>query len=245
MMLEALRGLGYSTAAALADLIDNSITAQARTVHLGFLWAGPASAIRIVDDGNGMDAEELDQETKRKVVTHLPLLLIDDEADHASVDTGNQIFDEQAHPDQQHEPTAINRLVRRILHTFNRSAYVGYTATPFANIFIHDQGETREEGPDLFPSSFIINLAAHSNYVGPARVFGFHIGDVRETGLPLVREVTDYATGDGSQGWMPQKHKSTHLPRHDGQDILPPSLVEAIDGFFTVLCGALPARPGP
>ncbi len=177
-------------------------------------------------------ADAQDQETGRKVVTHLPLLLIDDEADHASVDTGHQIFDEDGRPDQQHEPTAINRLVRRILHTFHQSAYVGYTATPFANIFIHDQGETREEGPDLFPASFIINLAAPSNYVGPARVFGLRIGDVREAGLPLVREVTDYATGDGSRGWMPTRHKTGHLPRHDGQDVLPPSLIEAIDAFL-------------
>ncbi|MDG4552756.1 MAG: ATP-binding protein [Candidatus Competibacter sp.] len=60
-MLEALRGLGYSTATALADLIDNSIAARAETVHLRFLWAGPASAIHILDDGDGMDAGELDR----------------------------------------------------------------------------------------------------------------------------------------------------------------------------------------
>lgn len=60
-MLEALRGLGYSTATALADLIDNSIAAGAKTVHLRFLWAGLASAIHILDDGEGMDAGELDR----------------------------------------------------------------------------------------------------------------------------------------------------------------------------------------
>lgn len=60
-MLEALRGLGYSTATALADLIDNSIAAGAETVHLQFVWAGPASAIHILDDGEGMDAGELDR----------------------------------------------------------------------------------------------------------------------------------------------------------------------------------------
>ena len=173
-----------------------------------------------------------DQESGRKIVTHLPLLLIDDEADHASVDTGNQIFDEHGHPDPQHEPTAINRLVRQILHTFRRSAYVGYTATPFANIFIHRQGVTIEEGHDLFPAAFIINLAAPSNYVGPARVFGLRVGDLREDGLPLIREVTDYATGDGTQGWMPQRHKNGHNPLYQGQDSLPPSLVEAIDAFL-------------
>ncbi|MFZ1827257.1 MAG: Z1 domain-containing protein [Candidatus Competibacteraceae bacterium] len=177
-------------------------------------------------------ANTKDQETGRKIVTHLPLLLIDDEADHASVDTGNQIIDEQGHPDPQHEPTAINRLVRQILHTFSRSAYVGYTATPFANIFIHERGATTEEGPDLFPAAFIINLAAPSNYVGPARVFGLCVGDLREDGLPLIREVVDYADGDGTQGWMPQRHKNGHNPLYKGQDSLPPSLVEAIDAFL-------------
>ena len=177
-------------------------------------------------------ADTQDQETGRKIVTHLPLLLIDDEADHASVDTGAEIIDEQGDPDPYHQPTAINRLVRQILHTFSRSAYVGYTATPFANIFIHERGATKEEGSDLFPAAFIINLAVPSNYVGPARVFGLRIGDLREDGLPLIREVTDYAERDGTQGWMPQRHKNGHIPLHQGQDSLPPSLVEAIDAFL-------------
>ncbi len=60
-MLEALRGLGYSTATALADLIDNSIAAGAEAVHLRFLWAGSASAIHILDNGDGMDDGELDR----------------------------------------------------------------------------------------------------------------------------------------------------------------------------------------
>lgn len=59
-MIEALRGLGYSTATALADIIDNSISAQAGSVSLGFAWAGNASHITILDDGRGMDADELD-----------------------------------------------------------------------------------------------------------------------------------------------------------------------------------------
>jgi len=54
-LLEALRGLGYSTEAAIADLIDNSISAGARHVRIDFLWDGPASVIRLVDDGRGMD----------------------------------------------------------------------------------------------------------------------------------------------------------------------------------------------
>lgn len=59
-MLEALRGLGYSTAAALADIIDNSISAGAKEVRVDFAWDGPASRITILDDGCGMDDAELE-----------------------------------------------------------------------------------------------------------------------------------------------------------------------------------------
>ena len=59
-MLEALRGLGYSTAAALADIIDNSISAGAKEVRIDFTWAGPGSRISVLDDGRGMDDAELE-----------------------------------------------------------------------------------------------------------------------------------------------------------------------------------------
>ena len=177
-------------------------------------------------------ANTQDQVTGRRIVTHLPLMLIDDEADHASVDTGEQLFDSDGQPDEDHQPTAINRCVRRILYAFTRSAYVGYTATPFANIFIHERGATRNEGPDLFPSAFIINLAAASSYVGPARVFGLKSGDERGRGLPLVRPIADHTSHDGQGGWIPQNHKNWHQPLYHGQDALPPSLAEAIDAFL-------------
>lgn len=177
-------------------------------------------------------ANSHDAATGRKIVTNLPLLLIDDEADHASVDTGEQLFGEDGKPDDEHEPTAINRLIRRIMHSFARSAYVGYTATPFANIFIHERGETRDEGPDLFPASFIINLAAPSNYIGPAKVFGLNTPNGREGGLPLVRTVDDYTTADGTGGWMPHGHRNGHHPLYDGRDALPPSLEEAVSAFL-------------
>ena len=59
-MLEALRGLGYSTAAALADIIDNSISAGAKEVHINFAWDGVDSRVTILDDGRGMDDAELE-----------------------------------------------------------------------------------------------------------------------------------------------------------------------------------------
>lgn len=182
-------------------------------------------------------ADQEDQQTGRKVVTRLPILVIDDEADHASVDTGEQVFDSDGNPDEEHEPTAINTRIRRILNSFTRAAYVGYTATPFANIFIHERGATREEGPDLFPSAFILNLAAPSNYVGPARVFGTWAGDERVGGLPLTRTILDQDSKSPHTVWMPHSHKNGHVPLHDGMDSLPPSLVEAIDGFV-LACAA-------
>lgn len=59
-MLESLRGLGYSPPTALADLVDNSIAANARNVDVQIEWAGPESWVRVVDDGDGMDDNGLE-----------------------------------------------------------------------------------------------------------------------------------------------------------------------------------------
>ena len=166
-----------------------------------------------------------------RYVSRLPLLLIDDESDHASVDTGEQVFNSDGMPDEEHQPKAINSRIRKILHAFSKAAYVGYTATPFANIFIHRRAATRDEGADLFPSSFIVNLSAPSNYIGPTRLFGVQTPDGRIGGLPLTRIVSDHAEADGLGGWMPAKHNKEHVPLHKGMDAIPPSLGEAVMAF--------------
>ena len=158
--------------------------------------------------------------------------MIDDEADNASVDTGEQSFKEDGTPDEEHQPKTINSLIRQVLHAFTRKAYVGYTATPFANIFIHHKGTTAKEGPDLFPRSFIINLAAPSNYVGPTRMFGKKTAEGRKGALPLSRPILDHYDPEEKTGWMPPKHGRTHVPVHVGQEIIPPSLHEAICAFL-------------
>ena len=186
-------------------------------------------------------ADHHDRESgDRRVVTKLPLLLIDDEADHASVDTGEQVVDSNGQPDDEHQPTTINRLVRRILHSFAHSAYVGYTATPFANIFIHERGETKREGSDLFPSAFIVSLAPPSDYVGPAKIFGRESEDDDGDDVSLVRTIDDHSTSDRT-GWMPLRHKNGHVPRFQGEDGPPPSLSRAIDAFL-LACAARRAR---
>lgn len=186
-------------------------------------------------------ADASDAGDGRKLVTKLPLLMIDDEADNASVDTGEQVFNEDGSPDEEHQPKTINSLIRQLLHAFTRKAYVGYTATPFANIFIHHKGATAKEGPDLFPKAFIINLAAPSNYIGPARMFGKMTKEGREGALPLARNILDHYDPETDSGWMSPKHKKTHVPIYNGQEAIPPSLHNAIHSFV-LACAARELR---
>ena len=166
-----------------------------------------------------------------------PLLVIDDEADQASVDTGTQEFDDDESPDPDYEPKRINGQIRRLLAAFSRKAYVAYTATPFANILIHDAAATDEYGDDLFPRSFIVNLPAPSDYVGPALVFGLDTvdGDNKEP-LDVIRHVDQEA-----EGWIPERHKKTLVPKYEGEEQIPPSLQEAILAF-TLACAARRVR---
>jgi hypothetical protein len=174
-----------------------------------------------------------------KIVRAAPLLVIDDEADHGSIDTRAIAFDENGLPDKEHDPTALNSSIRKLLRSFEQSAYVGYTATPFANIFIHEQAKTIDCGEDLFPRSFITSLPSPSNHIGPARVFGLESGDGAEStdnsGLPILR------SADDSDNWMPPKHKKTHIPEYEEKDEVPRSLREAINSFV-LSCAARQAR---
>jgi len=166
-----------------------------------------------------------DPQLGRKVVRDFSLLIIDDEADNASVNTKEVKLDDTGIPREEQDATAINKLIRQLLHSFEKTAYVGYTATPFANIFIHPQVRTSEHGEDLFPRHFIVNLPAPSNYTGPVQVFGLDsdsAGDVESvTGLDIVRIVED------QDEWMPTGHKKEHVPPY-----LPASLKKAIRVFI-------------
>ncbi len=185
-------------------------------------------------------ADPVGDDSREPKVSKFPLLMIDDEADQASVDTVDNNVDFRGNVDLDHDPSTINRLIRRILHTFDRKAYVGYTATPFANIFIHEKAETSEEGPDLFPAAFIYSLGAPSNYVGPQKMFGFPTTEGREGALPLIESIDD-AFLDERQGWMPPRHKSDHVPYLDTEHAIPESLVTAIL-FFVLSCAIRAAR---
>jgi hypothetical protein len=176
-----------------------------------------------VPSQNGVALQAGDE---KKIIRDVPLLLIDDEADIASINTKAVPAGEKP---ADYQPTAINEKIRQLLQAFDQSAYVGYTATPFANIFIDP-----ENPDDIFPRSFILNLEQPGNYVGPARVFG--LDDDPDAGiegrepLPLVREVNDH------EEYFPAKFGTGHDPGG-----LPPSMREAIRAFILV-CAARRAR---
>ncbi len=138
-------------------------------------------------------------------LNNVPMLLIDDEADHASVDTSKG----------DDAPTATNRKIRELLALFEQNSYLGYTATPFANIFIDPESEDEMLNDDLFPRDFIISLDAPSNYTGAKRIFE-EDGD-----LDIVREIND------NEDILPIKHKINDIP-----DILPASLYKAVRIFL-------------
>jgi len=192
--------------------------------------------------GQGMAQKGITDPEQHAPISEIPLLLIDDESDQGSINTNKANIrvadpDEDEVPDPEVDPTVINGLIRTILNTFEQSAYVAYTATPFANIMIHKNSESIKFGEDLFPRSFITCIKPPTNYVGPQRMFGYTDAETGEEteGLPLTRKIADYADSlklKEKNGWMPPLHKSSHIPLYEGEAKVPPSLYEALLSYL-------------
>ncbi len=178
----------------------------------------------------------LDPESGRMVVSEFPLLVIDDEADNASVNTKAIEYERDSDGAivDETNPSEINKQIRRLLHSFERSSLVSYTATPFANIFIDEEERSPKYGEDLFPRSFILRIPPPTNYTGPAEVFGVPaIEDpegIERPGLPVLRTLED------QESWLRTGHKKDAAPGR-----LPTSLREAVRAFLLV-CAARVAR---
>jgi len=156
---------------------------------------------------------------EHKVVPDLPLLIIDDEADQATVNT-SEIYDEEDRIDPEYDPSTINGLIRDIFHTFEQRAYVGYTATPFANMLIDRESKTKAHGYDLFPRDFIYGLPKPNNYAGPAEYFSID-DDADNQQASLVRLIKQDVK------FIPVDHKKGHEPGD-----LPLDLIESIHAFL-------------
>ncbi len=145
----------------------------------------------------------------------LPALIIDDECDQASINTGAY----------RHDVTETNRLIRGILQKLYKVTYVGYTATPYANVLM---AETSVDGSrDLYPGEFIISLEEPEEYFGARRLFGDDIDAEKDTELPYIRRVPD----EDRSSLQPSSKKD----RETFAAELTPSLRSACDWFLLSL----------
>lgn len=160
-----------------------------------------------------------------KKIFDVPLLVIDDEADNASVNSGTEM-----------DVRTINRLIRTLLNLFNQNTFIGYTATPYANIFIpiswSEELETMVKdvrlkvGEDLFPRDFIVNIPPPSNYIGAVKVFGYENNETGEefNGLDIIRSAED------QEPYFPLR--LNRINKDELPDDVPISLKRAIKSFI-------------
>ena len=161
---------------------------------------------------------------------NIPLLLIDDEADQASINSkGNrrdatvsekEDTDEKANPDTA--PTQTNALIRSILHRCKRASYLAYTATPFANLFINPEAYDSEVGHDLFPRDFVVQLPRPDGYTGTEELFGAAAHD-----RDVLRTVAD----EDVVHLRPSRRKKRDPILLQQENKLPQSLCDALLAF--------------
>ena len=113
----------------------------------------------------------------------VPALLIDDEADQASPNTRKNSPSPEPGDEDKKERTAINRHISTLLQLMPRAQYVGYTATPFANVFIEP-----DDYEDIFPKDFIVSLEPSNAYLG-----SHHFHDIE---IDLERDKSDLSTSN-------------------------------------------------
>ncbi len=144
---------------------------------------------------------------ENRAPTSLPVLIIDDEADQASINTGGNRLPMQEEADlgpddiddpraaDELDPSVINGLVRTLIHSFSRVSYVAYTATPFANVLINHLAIDRDVFEDLYPRDFIVALPRPNGYVGAERLFGRDAlpGELdRQPGLNVIEPIPEH-----------------------------------------------------
>ena len=140
-----------------------------------------------------------------------PMLLIDDEADNASINTNKP----------EEDPTKINEWIRSLIDVFTQSTYIGFTATPFANVFINPNTDEEMENHDLFPEDFVYCLPTPSKYIGAQKIF-FEDGKYKSA-LKFVKDAGEKEK-DGYSFYY------TH--KKDWKGELPKSLTDAIYTFM-------------
>lgn len=197
------------------DLHDQAILNNPNTIfkgdgstrHLAVVKKNPSILKRLI---------ELSQRISDPIKNATPVLVIDDETDQATVNSSRY----------RHTASTINRQIRELLAEFPRIAFIGYTATPYANILINPQVE------DLYPKDFITALKKPVEYFGPERLFGRDLLEVDEDrapddGLDMIREIPESEAG--------QMVPLARGARADFVMPIKPSLENAIKYFFLAM----------
>src|SRR5690554_5690614 len=152
----------------------------------------------------------------KNVAENLKVLIIDDESDQASTNTSK---------DPENDRKTINRLIVNLVHnkdktnkyndfSFRSINYVGYTATPYANIL----SESPDNLESLYPQNFIATLTESPQHFGPREIFGY-LDEERSEPLNIVNFIKD-------------KDEITQLLLGEKKE-LPKSLKEAIAYFIS------------
>ena len=194
-----------------------------------FVPQGPSAQIAVVKKNVAPLKRLLKtaEKTPHSVLRSMKVLIIDDEADQASVNSASNELN----------MTRINELIRSLLHSFPATSYVGYTATPFANVFInpHDKNGNLD---DLYPKDFITSLDKPDGYFGTEQLFGLDPVDPgnptpEEEGLDVIRTVPD------------EEAALLQPRRRDEKDAFQPLLVPTLEKavlYFLASCAARRVR---
>lgn len=166
--------------------------------------------------------------TPNPVRSRLRVLVIDDECDQASVNSS----------DDEYKLTVINEKIRNILSLLPGVSYVGYTATPFANVLINPYPQNSGQLDDLYPKDFITALPKPSGYFGTEDLFGRSPVDAGEEGADeegydMIRSIS--LEDENSLQPPSRKDKDAFIPQ------MPPSLEEAVL-YFLACCAARRVR---
>ena len=186
-------------------------------------------------DSKKWSATDIEGFPEYKLTCDKSLLIIDDECDTASIDVGKRAKGNKAQVEMTEEellefrdtdPSKTNLLIRRILSCFEKKAYIGYTATPIANVMIdYTSVKSGGEEADLFPRDFIKLLKRYPNYIGPEEVFGIaqkkvHQDDnivtlseyIDKDDKPQVKWLYDYRD-DWDKDWEDDEEKDNEYRR--------------------------------
>jgi len=167
-----------------------------------------------------------------------PVLIIDDEADQASINTNlsdETIIDEDGNEIRVKEQrTRTNDCITKLVKKFPRVSYVGYTATPYANVFID-----AEDAIDLYPKDFIISLPKPFGYFGPSEFFGDPITGGDPEGYPNEFSMVEIVNSDETEIFK-NIEKQIRLSKNQNQGNwdsgstvdLPPGMQKAITHYF-------------